>query len=113
MPRASMAATAATRTADATVTRKSYAFGERHPSSVRPFRGMSHTTAQVFDVRSPNVCRCTLASHGRGACRCGIGIEVFTAWRHRSQAVVQVVAQRNPGRDVQADHVLVRHPVEI
>ena len=39
---ASSATTAASSSADTTLTRKSYASGERHPSSVRPKRDMSH-----------------------------------------------------------------------
>ncbi len=44
-----------------------------------------------------------LAGNRRGARGGGVRIEVGAARNHRPQAGVEVVAQRDPGRDVQPD----------
>src|ERR1700759_3144219 len=113
MPSARVAATAATRTADATVTRKSYAFGERHPSSVRPFWDMSQIAANVFDRRLPNVCRSALAGHRGNTRGSGVGIEIFATGNHWPQPLVEVVAQRDSGRDVQLHDLVIGHAIEV
>src|SRR3954467_4437204 len=118
---ASSATTAVSSSADTTLTRKSYASGERHPSSVRPKRDMSHGQSQVFDSRLPSVCRTAppdallraLGGHRCRTGRCGFRIEVFPADDPRLAAVLQVVAEGEPGRDVQPDDVLVGHAVEV
>src|SRR5271157_5067790 len=118
-PRASRAATVLSSATDTTVTAKSYARGELHPSSVRPIWDNSQTPAQEFGWRSPSVCRqhvvkppCgptrllgALARHrGRPGGR-RLRIEVPATGNQRLEVVVEVVAQRDAGRDVQPDDV--------
>src|SRR5882757_11535771 len=118
---AGSATTAAISDVDTTLTRKSYASGERHPSSVRPNRDMSHAQSQVFGSRLPSVCRnarseALLRALGSNRRRTGsgrLGVQVGTADDRRLQVAVQVVAKRDAGRDVQPDYVFVGHPVEI
>src|SRR5215218_5197278 len=118
---ASSATPAVSSSADSTLTSKWYETGERHPSSVRPKRDMSHTLAQVFGSRSPSVCPekpfgalfGPLARHGGGAGGGRLRIQVRATDDGRPQVAGEVVAQRDAGRDVQAHDVLVRHLVEV
>src|SRR3954452_17807503 len=111
---ASSATTAVSSSADTTLTRKSYASGERHPSSVRPKRDMSHGQSQVFDSRLPSVCRTAppdallraLGGHRCRTGRCGFRIQGFAHDGPRLEAAVQVVPGGDPGRDLQPDDVL-------
>src|ERR1700677_2557094 len=109
--------TTAVSSADTTVTRKSYASGERHPSSVRPIRYMSQSQAQVFGSRSLSVSPEGLFRSLAGDRGCsrggGRGVQIGAAGDERREVGVQVVAQRDAGGDVQPDDVLVGHPVQV
>src|ERR1700710_433148 len=103
--RARRATTAVSSSADTTLTSKWYVTGERHPSSVRPKRDMSHRQAQVFGWRSSSVCPeqpragllRPLVRHCGRTGGGGLGIQVRATRDFRSQVAVEVVAQRDAG----------------
>src|SRR6185295_3548545 len=111
--RASRATTAVSSSAVTTLTSKWYETGERHPSSVRLKRDMSHRQAQVFGWRSSSVCpkrpvARLLRPLSRNCGRTrggGLGVQVGPARDLTAQIAVEVVSQRDAGRDVQPDHV--------